>query len=142
MKYSQGKYVIKNVAKYAGNNSPTYRSSWEFTFMMFCDNNPSIVQWASEPLRIPYRNPFTGKKTFYVPDFLIVYMDKNGQQHTEIVEIKPGKEAIMERTKSTRDRAYLALNTAKWAAANDFCRQIGIRFRVVTESDIYLNTKK
>ena len=60
MKYSQGKYVNKNLAKYAGNNSPTYRSSWEFTFMMFCDNNPSIVQWASEPLRIPYRNPFTG----------------------------------------------------------------------------------
>ena len=142
MKYSQGKYIIKNAAKYAGNGTPTYRSSWEFTFMMFCDNNPAIIQWASEPLRIPYINPFTGRKTFYVPDFLIVYVDKNGQQHTEVVEIKPGKEAVMERAKSTRDKAYLALNTAKWTAANSFCRQLGIRFRVVTESDIYLNTKK
>ncbi len=29
--------------------------------MTFCDNNPNVIQWASEPFMIPYRNPFTGK---------------------------------------------------------------------------------
>lgn len=141
-KYSQGRFVIKNIKKYMGKRDPIYRSSWEFSFMMFCDNNPNILQWASEPLRIPYKNPLNGKNTFYVPDFLIVYVDKTGKQYTEIIEIKPSKEAIMEKAKSVMDRANLAINTMKWSAAMTFCRQLGIRFRVITESEIYSNVKK
>ena len=57
--YAQGIYVPKNPQKYVGNHKPKYRSGWEMTFMMFLDNNESILQWASEPLRIPYRHPFT-----------------------------------------------------------------------------------
>ena len=53
-KYAQGKYQIKNPEKYVGRKFPTYRSSWEFTFCNFCDNNPAIIQWASEPFMIPY----------------------------------------------------------------------------------------
>ena len=55
-KYSQGKYQILNPSKYSGKKEPTYRSSWEFTFMTFCDNNPAVEQWASEPVKIPYRD--------------------------------------------------------------------------------------
>jgi hypothetical protein len=33
-------------------------------FFKYLDNNPAIIQWASEPITIPYRNPFTGKNTF------------------------------------------------------------------------------
>ena len=44
--------------------------------MRFCDNNPNITSWGSECVRIPYRNPFTGKDTFYVPDFLVTYQTK------------------------------------------------------------------
>ena len=76
LKFSQGVYHIKNPEKYIGHGSPRYRSSWEFTFMMFCDNNPSVQQWASESIKIPYRDPLTGKPTVYVPDFLISYIDK------------------------------------------------------------------
>lgn len=79
-KWAQGKFKLSNPAKYVGNKTPTYRSSWEFQFMQFCDNNPSIVEWASEAIKIPYRNPITGKNTIYVPDFLIVYVDKTGQK--------------------------------------------------------------
>lgn len=140
-KYATGKYTIKNRAKYAGKNEPTYRSSWEFTFMLFCDNNPNILQWASEPFMIPYRNPFTGKRTVYVPDFMIVYVDKNQQQHAEVIEVKPTREARMESARSVRDRASLALNVAKWEAAHNWCKQQGIRFRVVTEQDIFMNVR-
>jgi hypothetical protein len=136
-KYAQGKFQIKNPAKYVGNKTPTYRSGWEFVFMQFCDNNPSVIQWASEAVHIPYRNPFTNKNTIYVPDFLIVYEDKNGQKHAEVIEVKPSKEVSMEGAKSLRDQAFVALNAAKWEAARAWCRNQGLTFRIVTEDMIF-----
>lgn len=138
-KYAQSTYIVKNKEKYVGRKSPFYRSSWECTFMMFCDNNPSVIQWASEPFMVPYRNPFTGKNTIYVPDFMIMYVDRNGQKHAEVIEVKPTKEIAIENARSVRDRAAVALNMAKWAAANEFCKNYGMRFRVVTEQDIFQN---
>ena len=136
-KYSQGKFTIKNPEKYVGKSTPTYRSSWEFAFMNFCDNNPNVVQWASEAIHINYRNPFTGKNTIYVPDFLIIYLDKDGKRHGEVIEIKPSKETTMEGAKSLRDKAAVALNMCKWQAAQAWCKNQGLKFRVVNEQDIF-----
>ena len=83
-KFAQGKFNVKNPDKYVGNKMPTYRSSWEFAFMRFCDEHTSVAQWASEAIKIPYRHPFTGKHTVYVPDFFIVYVDKKGKQKVEL----------------------------------------------------------
>ena len=141
-KYAQGKFQIQNPDKYVGKGEPTYRSSWEFAFMQFCDNNPAVVQWASEAIHVNYRNPFTGKNTIYVPDFLIIYMDKNGKRHGEVVEIKPSKETTMEAAKSQRDKAAVALNMFKWEAARKFCAAQGLRFRIVNEQDIFYGSKK
>lgn len=141
-KYATGKYKIRNPSKYMGNHLPTYRSSWEFTFCAFCDNNPAVIQWASEAITIPYRNPVTGKNTIYVPDFLIVYVDANKKLHTELVEIKPMKEVTMETAKTLRDKYSVAINMAKWAAADAWCRANNMRFRVVTEYDIFKNYKR
>lgn len=141
-KYAQGKYQIKNPEKYIGKSLPTYRSSWEFTFCQFCDHNPAVINWASEAIQIPYRNPVSGKQTVYVPDFLIVYQDKNERKHTELIEIKPSKEATMENAKSYRDKLMVAVNMAKWAAADNFARANNMRFRVVTEYDIFKNVKR
>ncbi len=90
-KYAQGKFTPKNPDKYVGGRTPTYRSSWEFAFMKFCDEHPSVTKWASEAIKIPYRNPFTGKFTIYVPDFFMAYIDANGKEHVEIIEVKPQK---------------------------------------------------
>jgi hypothetical protein len=141
-KYANGKYTIKNPEKYIGKKTPTYRSSWEFTFCSFCDNNPAVINWASEAIQIPYFNPVSGKQTIYVPDFLIVYQDAKQRKHTELVEIKPSKEATMEGAKSYRDKLMVAINMAKWAAADSWCRANNIRFRVVTEYDIFKNVKR
>ncbi len=141
--WAKGKFVIKNPQKYVGNKVPTYRSGWEFTFMTFCDNNENVLQWASEPVRIPYRNPLTGKNTNYVPDFLIVYRNKHGQQIAEMIEIKPKKQSLIEsKVASAKDRAIVAVNHAKWAAAMAFCKQSSITFRVVTEDDLFYNGKR
>ena len=141
-KYANGKYTIKNPEKYIGKRAPTYRSSWEFTFCSFCDNNPAVVNWASEAIQIPYRNPVSGKQTVYVPDFIIVYVDAKQKKHTELIEIKPSKEATMESAKSYRDKLMVAINMAKWAAADSWARANNMRFRVVTEFDIFKNVKR
>ena len=143
LKFSQGVYKVKNPEKYIGLNQPKYRSSWEMTFMLFCDNNPSVQQWASESIKIPYRDPLTGKNTIYVPDFFIVYLDKNMKKHAELIEIKPAKQTLRERVgKNPYDQAQYVKNLAKWEAAAGFCKKNNIRFRVINEDDIYLNTKK
>ena len=142
-KYAQGIFVPTNPAKYVGNNKPRYRSGWEFTFMQFCDKNDHVIQWASEAIAIPYRNPLTGKAANYIPDFFIVYQNKAGQQIAEIVEIKPKKQSLIEsKVANARDRAVVAVNHAKWAAANAWCKQNGLRFRVVTENEIFHQGQK
>jgi len=141
-KWAKGVFTPKNPQKYVGNHAPIYRSGWELTFMMFLDSNQNIMQWASEPIRIPYRHPFTGKITNYVPDFLVVYENKFKKQVAEIVEIKPKKQSLIEsKAASARDRAVVAINHAKWAAAKAYCSQSGLVFRVITENDLFYNGK-
>jgi hypothetical protein len=143
LKYAKGVYAVKNPEKYVGSNQPVYRSGWEHTFMLFCDNNPAIQEWASEPVKIPYRDPLTGRQTVYVPDFLIKYIDRNQRAHVEIVEIKPAKQQILEKVgKNAYDQAQFVKNMAKWESAQAWCKQRGIRFRIINENDIFHNPGK
>lgn len=137
-RFAQGKYNLKNPDKYVGTKTPTYRSGWEFHFMKFCDEHPSISQWASEAVRIPYRHPFTGKHTVYVPDFFIVYNDRVGKQRVELIEVKPKNQTLKEKTgRSKTNQAHWVVNQAKWESARAWCKQKGIIFRIVTEDDIF-----
>ena len=141
--FAQGKYNLKNPGKYIGNRTPTYRSGWEFAFMRFCDEHPAISNWASEAVKIPYRNPLTGKQTIYVPDFFIVYADKGGQKRVEIIEVKPENQTIKEKLgRSRHNQASWIVNQAKWEAARAWCKQQGIVFRVVNEHDIFHTGRK
>lgn len=136
-KFAQGVYQVANPQKYVGKREPRYRSGWEHAFMRFCDNNQNILQWASESISIPYRHPLTGKSTIYIPDFLITYRTKDNRMCAEVIEIKPKKQSVLESKASARDRAVVAVNYAKWDAAQKWCRQQGLVFRVVTEDDIF-----
>ena len=141
-KFAQGVFRPMNAVKYVGKGTPRYRSGWELAFMQFCDNNKHVLQWASESIVIPYRHPLTGRMTNYIPDFLVVYADKNGRQRAELVEIKPKKQSIIESKASNRDRAIVAVNYAKWDSATKWCRRQGLTFRVITEEDIFRNGRK
>jgi hypothetical protein len=137
-KFAHGKFQPKNPAKYIGIGTPSYRSSWEYAFMTFCDNNPAVTNWASESIKIPYRNPFTGKQTVYVPDFFINYVDKNGKMHAEVIEVKPLKQtSLREAGRSKHAQAHAVLNMAKWEAARAWCKQQNVFFRVISENDIF-----
>jgi hypothetical protein len=142
-RFAQGKFTLTNPDKYVGTKTPTFRSSWEFTFMKFCDEHSSVSQWASEAIRIPYRNPLTGKYTIYVPDFFIAYGDKNGKQRVELIEVKPLNQTVREKVgRNTNNQVQWVINQAKWEAARAWCKQKGIFFRIITEGDIFHNGRR
>jgi TnsA endonuclease N terminal len=137
-KFARGKFTMTHPEKYVGTKMPTYRSSWEWSFMKFCDTNVNIQKWASEAVQIPYRDPLTGRQTVYVPDFFIQYADKRNRVMTELVEIKPASQTILERVgKNKYNQTQFVKNQAKWAAASLWCRQQGITFRILNENDIF-----
>lgn len=142
-RFARGKFIPKNPEKYVGNKTPTYRSSWEWAFMRFCDNNPAVQSWASEAVSIPYRDPLTGRQTIYVPDFFIQYVDKDGKLHVELIEIKPQSQTVKEKVgKNRNNQLQYVKNLAKWQAAQAWCKAKKIKFRVVNEQDLFHNGSK
>lgn len=135
-RYNQGVFTPKNPQKYVGTLPIVYRSAWELTFMNFCDNQPSVLQWASESIEIGYQNPLTGRWHRYIPDFLITYV-KDGKKYSELIEIKPLKQTLAEEAKTKKDKIALVINQAKWAAAMKWCKMNGLKFRVLTEHQLY-----
>lgn len=137
-KFARGKFTMTQPEKYVGTKIPTYRSSWEWSFMRFCDTNKSVQKWASEAVNIPYKDPLTGRQTIYVPDFFIQYVDKNNKIIVELIEVKPASQTILERVgKNKYNQAQYVKNQAKWTAANIWCRQQGIKFRILNENDLF-----
>jgi len=137
-RFARGKFVPKHPQKYVGNKTPTYRSSWEWSFMNFCDTHPSIQRWASEAISIPYRDPLTNRQTIYVPDFFIQYVDKTGNMLVELIEVKPRNQTALESVgKSKYNQAQYVKNQAKWQAAQIWCKRQGIKFRVLSEGDLF-----
>lgn len=130
----------ENSDKYVGKYPITYRSTWELAVMRLCDHNPNILEWASEPLQIPYYNEVTMKNTIYVPDF-IVKLNKSGTQYIEMWEIKPLKETMVEHAKSEKNKLSIAINACKWKAASAWCARNGMTFRVITENMLFRNYK-
>ena len=139
---SKGQYEPMNADKYKGTYPIIYRSSWELTMMRFFDKHPDVVAWASETIQIPYMHPIQKKVKMYVPDFLVVYQDKNGKRRQEVIEVKPAGQASLKEAKSTYQKVSLAINAAKWQAAGQWCKNRGLTFRVMTENDMFNNPKK
>jgi hypothetical protein len=142
---AKGMFKPLNPKKYLGDISKIrFLSSWELRFLIFCDSNPNILQYGSEEFKIPYFHPI--KKTIdgkpklchYYPDFIIKYKNSNGHILTEVIEIKPHSQTIASKKTTTYDKVQLIINNAKWTAANAFCKSHNIKFRVVTEKDLFL----
>ncbi len=143
-RFAKGKFTPKNQEKYVGLKTPTYRSSWEHAFMRLCDEHPNVAKWASESIKIPYRHPFTGKYTVYVPDFLLFIKIKMENKHAELIEVKPkitNKHDLM-LVKVKAKKKQVVINMAKWEAANAYAKQNKIRFRVVSEEQLFHNGKR
>lgn len=141
--FYQGIFEPTHPEKYKGKSVIYFRSSWELKFMRFMDLNSSILEWSSESLSITYLNPITGRPSRYYPDFLIKYIDKTGEYHFELIEIKPFRETKIpsnhgnkKKTTLLREAKTWKINEAKWEAARKFCDSRGIDFRIITENEL------
>ena len=89
----KGKYYPSFPRKYKGD--PTniiYRSLWERKFMVYCDKNQNILEWASEEIAIPYRSPIDNRVHRYFPDFYMKVKETNGKIKNYVIEVKPAKQ--------------------------------------------------
>jgi len=132
-RYHQG-YVNKKYTTKLFNstkNEPIiYRSGLELQFIQFCENNPNIKRWASEPIAIKYNCRLDNKEHEYYPDYVLetIKGDKI------IVEVKPYNQTIKP---SEIDSLWLKeswiKNCDKWKAANEFAHKNNAKFIIVTE---------
>jgi hypothetical protein len=73
-----------------------------------------------------------------VPDFFIVYIDKNGAKHAELIEVKPKSQTNMaDAGRSQGKKKQVVINMAKWEAANAYAKQNRIKFRVISEEQLF-----
>jgi hypothetical protein len=70
---------------------------------------------------------------------LITYRTRDNNVRAELIEIKPKKQSVVESKMTSRDRAVVAVNYAKWASAQKWCKQHGLTFRVITEDQMFHN---
>lgn len=141
--YVSGVFTPTNREKYIGKYPIRYRSSWEFSVMVVFNTEPSILFWASESISIPYRNPLTGKWSMYIPDFLIIYVDRKMTKHCELMEIKPAAQMPGYQGKvSQRTKLMQAINAAKWMAAMAYCVRRNWVFRVASEIELFAFKRK
>ena len=142
----KGKFRPKNPDKYKGNPGEIYyRSSWERTFMNYCDLREDIQSWQSEEKVVWYYDPVTKKKRRYFPDFIVNYKRKDGILVTEMIEVKPLKQVQgppqnpKRKTKAWVNAVHTYItNQAKWEAATKYCEDRGWNFRLVTEKELGL----
>jgi hypothetical protein len=135
MKTYKGKYKPKNLKKYRGDYTKiTYRSLWERQTFRWIDGEPSIVEWNSEEVVIPYRCQTDGKMHRY---FIDVYF-KTAAGKKYLIEIKPDKQTrpptSTKRTKRfiTESLTYIK-NQCKWEAATKFASDNNCTFEIWTE---------
>jgi len=108
--------------------------------MVYCDDTSAVLHWASEEFHIPYVSPVDGRAHRYFPDFYLEVSGKTGLQ-TMVIEIKPDHQTTMpKKRKETRryitEVATVAVNHAKWQAAEAFCKARGWKFMVLTEKHL------
>lgn len=142
-KFKQGVYTPTNPDKWYGEKI-IYRSSWEFHFMKFLDNNSNVSKVASEEVSINYYYEVDKKWHRYFPDFLFEYKDKNSEIRTVMVEIKPFKETLPPKKGNKKESTFLnevltyEKNISKWKAAEAWCKERNIKFMIITERELQL----
>jgi hypothetical protein len=110
--------------------------------MVFLDENPSVIQWSSEEIVIPYLSPVDRKVHRYFPDFYVKVRDKDNKIREMIWEIKPQKESVPPKKRSRVTQKYITeivtwgVNDAKWKAAQEYCLDRNWQFKVLTENDL------
>jgi hypothetical protein len=146
--HKSGKYSPRNPDKYIGDiHNIIYRSSWEYRFCIYCDNNDSILKWSSEPVAIDYYNPLDKKDHKYNVDFYIKVQREDQTEQDWIIEIKPenqtkkpiyeGVNTLAKLKSYNRNMQIWITNQAKFKAAKLWAEKRGYKFGVVDENFLF-----
>ena len=76
--------------------------------MKWCDFTPSIQEWGSEEIIIPYISPVDGKRHRYFPDFYVKI-----QNRKYLVEVKPFRQTMEPKTQKTITKIQFHKITAR-----------------------------
>lgn len=148
----KGLFKPRNPNKYRGD--PTniiYRSSYELRLMSYLDAHQDVLEWSSEEIAIPYRSPIDNRIHRYFPDFFVRRKTVDNLIESVIIEVKPyiqvkEPKPIIKGSKPTR--RYLrevqtwGVNSAKWVAAEQYCKQREWKFQILTEKDLGISNGK
>lgn len=140
----KSRYKPEYPRKYKGDpNNIICRSSWERKFCRWCDLNENILEWGSEEFCIPYRSPVDRRVHRYFPDFIIKVREQTGEIKRYVIEVKPKKQTRPPvQTTKKRTKTYInevktyAVNEAKWKAADEWCKDRLLEFKIITEDQL------
>lgn len=149
-RFQSGKYTPQNPDKYIGDiNNIIYRSSWERKFSQYCDLNPNILKWSSEPLVIKYWSPIDKKEHNYYPDYYIKVINSKKEVEEWIIDIKPQSQYKLDKKpeikgcitekklKTYNEKLKIWItNRAKFESATRFAKERGYKFGAIDESFI------
>jgi hypothetical protein len=139
----KGIFKPKNPSKYLGNSSNIiYRSLWELKLMMYLDNHKDVLNWASEEIAVPYRSPLDRRIHRYFVDFY-VKRKIQGMVKESLIEIKPKRQTLPPKVPKSKVSPRVineiktwSVNQAKWKAAEEFCKDKGWNFLIMTEDEL------
>lgn len=139
-RFHQGRFRPQNPQKYLGDvKNIVYRSSWELRFLRWCDQNVNILQYGSEEFFIPYVSPIDNRVHRYFPDFIIKVQHRDGSVKRYVVEVKPEKQTKPPKPRKRTTKSFIyesktyAVNQAKWRAAEEWCKDRRLEFKIITE---------
>lgn len=134
-RYNQG-YInagsCKKIFPQFSRDKVIYRSSYEKTFIYWCERSPKIKHWASECISIPYINYEDGQWHHYFPDFFVEYSDGT----YAVIEIKPSSQTHQPVNENGWFAKEWRKNYCKWKSTKEFCDSKGWDFKILTEKTI------
>jgi hypothetical protein len=164
-KTKQGYAIISNPEKYIGDPAQIiYRSTWEYSFIKYCDSASSVLRWSSEPIAVKYfdkvsklvecqkygldpNNPTNWIQKNYYIDFWCVVDKGDGTVKKMFIEIKPSNKLIKptpppenaspgaQKKFNILAKEYL-VNEEKFKAMKKYAESCGAEFHVFTEKTL------
>ncbi len=142
----KGRFKPLHPEKYKGDpQNIWFRSSWERDMMGWLDKRDDVISWMSEERVVWYKNPVTKKNARYFPDFIMKVKESSGSIKKYLIEVKPKRQTVIpKQSKGKKKRTYINevvtynKNLAKWKAAQEWCDDRMIEFKIITEDELSL----
>ena len=111
--------------------------------MDWADTQPSVLRWCSEEVIIPYKSPVDNKYHRYFVDFFVEAKGRDGVVRKILIEVKPKAQTQEPQVKTRKTKRYITevvtygINQAKWKAAEEYCKDKGWEFLILTEEQLF-----